>query len=358
MRKIITILPSLSIGGAEKVALNLAINYSNSDFKSILVVIGNRIENQYLTELEKARIECHFLGIEGKVSLNKIRKFIHDLDALNPDIVHVHLDLVYSWIWAIIRRRKIYFTIHNQPYRIVSKSTKFFSRILESMEKITWIAVSDIIKKEALELLPIKSTVYVVNNPIDLSLYYRSLKSRDTVALINVGRFNRIKRQDLIIKAFTDVHKKWNNSELILVGDGEELEKCRKLACELGVADSTIFTGNSNRVQDYLAASDLYISASDTEASPVSIVEAMASHLPIIATNVGGVSELVSDNGILIKKDDKDELVKAILELLNNTSKKDQMGNSSYRKSREYSIENSVSRYMEIFENETTDSKH
>jgi glycosyltransferase involved in cell wall biosynthesis len=138
--------------------------------------------------------------------------------------------------------------------------------------------------------------------------------------------------------------------KLFLIGDGELHNALKKQAELLGISDFVEFTGYIASPKEYLAQSDIYISASHREGLPLSVLEAMASGLPVIATDVGGVRDLAQKNGILIADDDEDALYAAMKKLYYNKELRDEMGKKSLEMVQDFSASGMTAKYCELFD--------
>ena len=110
-----------------------------------------------------------------------------------------------------------------------------------------------------------------------------------------------------------------------------------------------ILVGNVSNVNYYLSNADIFVLSSDYEGLPLSILEAMASGLPIISTNVGGVADIVTNNGILVSAKDKVGLVKAMKELASNHKLRYELGCNSLCNSQKYDSQEFIKQYENLY---------
>ena len=156
--------------------------------------------------------------------------------------------------------------------------------------------------------------VELVNNPVDVEFFHPSNKSdlRDfRFDFINVAGLRPQKNQKLLLRAFANTVARHPASRLCIVGDGSERHELENLANELGLSDAVEFLGQiseKTKVRDALWSSKVFILSSDYEGLPLSAIEAMACGLPVISTDVGGMSDIVRGNGALVPARDVDML--------------------------------------------------
>ncbi len=169
-----------------------------------------------------------------------------------------------------------------------------------------------------------------------------------------VARFTEFKDHGLLLRAFARVP---GESRLKLVGDGETVAAARKLAEDLGIRDRVEFKGSRGDVPEILAETDVFVLASKTETLPISILEAMRTGLPVIASDVGGVSEEVIDEetGLLVEPGSVDELAAALRRLLADKTLRVRMGRSGRRRFEQIfradkMIESTEAVYREVLE--------
>jgi glycosyltransferase EpsD len=138
--------------------------------------------------------------------------------------------------------------------------------------------------------------------------------------------------------------------QLFLIGGGVCHESLKKEALELGIQDMVEFTGYIPSPREYLAVSDVYVSSARREGLSLSVLEAMAAGLPVIATDAGGVRDLARENGILIDNDDEEALYAAMKKLRDDPPLRAAMGGRSLEMVRAFSAKSMAEQYGALYE--------
>jgi glycosyltransferase involved in cell wall biosynthesis len=143
-----------------------------------------------------------------------------------------------------------------------------------------------------------------------------------------VGRLSEEKRHIDLLNAFEEVLKTFPDASLLIVGDGYLRKNLEKKVTEMHLANNITFTGFQENVFTYLKKMDVFVLPSRTEGTPLSILEAMSVGIPVIATNVGGIPEIVIDNetGLLVSPESPLDLANSIKKLLSNPRMMNKMG--------------------------------
>ncbi len=192
------------------------------------------------------------------------------------------------------------------------------------------ITVSEKMKQQVLHYGVRKDKVTALHNALVIEKYQRkdadnSLRREleiedDTLLVGSIGRLSPEKGQSDFIRAAADVLKQFRNVKFLLIGNGQDEHRLRELVKNLGVAKEIIFLGYRSDMLDLYNNFDLVVQSSYTEGMPNVILEALAMEVPVIATDVGGTSEAVTNNetGILIQPGKPEELASKILDFVNN----------------------------------------
>jgi len=148
-----------------------------------------------------------------------------------------------------------------------------------------------------------------------------------------VGRLSEVKQQDVLLRAFARVVQRVRDVHLVLVGDGPMRDTLGELAKELKVADRVHFAGYQAQPEAYLRAMDVFALTSCSEGTPLSILEAWAAGLPVVASAVGGIPELVKDGttGLLVPFGDEEVLCHALCTVLTDKDRAQRMGDAGRR---------------------------
>ena len=180
--------------------------------------------------------------------------------------------------------------------------------------------------------------VSVIPNGISLEKFKVSsrYKKESTRTVIFVGRLHPVKGIQYLIEAMTIVHQKMPDTKLIIVGDGAERSRLEKHVKELDLNDCIQFAGKvpQERIPEFMHQADIFVLPSLSEGFPSVLLEAMASGLPVIATSVGGIPELIDEgiNGFLVNIKRPDEIADRILTLMQNDDIRKEMSANNREK--------------------------
>ncbi len=226
-------------------------------------------------------------------------------------------------------------------------------KLLAPLFKSIWknatslITCSEGLRDRAKRFYP-KANIQVITNGIDLTKFYPTNTSHcENVRLITTGRLSESKRIELLIEALSKMNSLPN---LKIIGSGSEEAKLRSLAEKLGVTERVEFVSRveAEQMPELYRNSDIYVSATSTEGMSNSMLEAMASGLPIVTTEYEGASELVKDNGV-ITKSNSESIANSIDSLIDNPTQIQSMSQAALELAKKFTWQGVAESYLTIY---------
>jgi len=195
--------------------------------------------------------------------------------------------------------------------------------------------------------------IEVIPNFVDAELFRPRADARpsEVPSCVHVSNFRPVKRVPWLLRAFASATA-GTAARMTLVGDGPDHEACRNLVRELGIAERVVLLGERDALPELLAPADVFVLSSSEESFGLSALEAMACGTPVVATRVGGVSEVVEHGvtGLLSEADDQAEFASNLRQLLFDRDRAAQMGRAARRVAQErYARENVIGRYEALY---------
>lgn len=318
--KLAIVCGSMKIGGGETMAAKLAGYIDREEFEVKLFIIGEYIENQIAAVLKETKVDFVCLNLPSSFSLKTYKVFSKALTEFAPDVVHEHLDASYAWVWSILKNKPLISTLHSDPYRRKDKRVETVIRVKSIQGHFRMIGCSKMTSTLAKSCYRLQDKfVGHIHNPIEVSKFKSdsNLKTK-AYAFVAMGRLHEVKNYPLMIEAFKRTLDSGARAELYIAGSGPRENELKQMVRKLSIEEDVHFLGNVANIPELLSQTDVLLLSSVSEACPMVILEAMAAGLPIIATSVGGVPELVSDNGILIENGDVEAFANAMQTLIND----------------------------------------
>jgi N-acetyl-alpha-D-glucosaminyl L-malate synthase BshA len=271
------------------------------------------------------------------------------------DLVHMHYAIPHA-VSAYLAREMmkserhlpVVTTLHGTDITLVGRDPSFLpiTRFgIEQSDKVT--AISNYLKAATMETFCTGCSIEVIYNFIDYEYYRREPDEavRKTVApggekiILHVSTFRPVKRITDCIEVLARLRNKYSiDARLVMCGDGPERADAEALARELGVAGKVDFVGKQpqSQIRDYLSVADLMLVPSLTESFGLTALEAMSCEVPVIATRVGGLPEVVEDGGCgyLFEVGDADRMAEAAAKILSDEREQERLG----RRGREIAV--------------------
>lgn len=295
-------------------------------------------------------------------SLKFFLQFLWLLMFRNIDIVHIHT-ASYTSFWekcmyiqvAKAARCNVVLHVHGALFQeFYEKSSirirRLIRRFLNKCDAV--IALSESWKDFLATLLP-DDKIHVVKNGINMKPFDGRKEHDGPVHFLHLGEVSRRKGVYDVLEAAGRLKKNGHVFQFDIVGPGE-LEDVRTAADKAGVSELATLHGPSRGEQkyDFFRNADCFILASYGEGLPISILESLAAGLPIISTTVGGIPEVIADgeNGYLLQPGDIDQLHDAMVQIVEDSEKRERMGRNNYDYAREhYDIERCVDKISAIY---------
>lgn len=350
---IVQIIPMFGLAGAEIMCENLTYELIKLGHK--VAVISLYDYHSAITErLENAGVNIRYLGKKRGLDLSMIRKIKRVLKETKADVVHTHLySIEYAVPAAILARIKHrVHTVHNiaekENGRRARKLNKFFFKHCH----VVPVALSELVRDSIVREYKLsKDKIPVVFNGIDLS---RCIPKTDysvngNFKILHIGRFSEQKNHIGLVRAFKLFHDKHIDSELWLIGDGEKKAEIEKYVEDNGLISSVKFLGLQSNVYGYLHDADIFTLPSNYEGIPMTLIEAMGTGLPIVATAVGGVPDMLDDESALLVSLENNCICEAFEKYYESEYLRRLHGGKSMEKSNLFSSSVMAEKYSEIY---------
>ena len=349
------------LGGASVHLLDLAKSMINQGHQVDILVGGN---GAFTEELKKNNISFSSLNhLKREISL------IHDLlgfweikkhlKNLKPDVVHCHSSKagLLGRLAAKSLNLPVIFTAHGWAFTegVSAKKQKIYAYLERFLAKLSdhIITVSEYDRQHGFKYqVGSPELVETIHNGVPDIRMPTTKESNAVIKLIMVARFEDPKDQLFLIQSLLKLPKHLN-WQIDFLGDGPNLQKCKDLVENNNLESKIIFHGQSFKVKEFLNQADVFVLISNYEGFPLTILEAMSTSLPIIASDVGGINESVTSiNGYLIPKGNLEILTHSIIELIINRDLRQQMGENSRRLYEEqFSFNIMLKKTLDIYHN-------
>lgn len=295
MKKILHVLSSNSYSGAENVAISLIENLSDK-FQGIYCSPNGEIE-KYL--IKKGVKYC----LVDEMNVKELKRIIKEI---KPDIIHAHDFKASIKVGCLRTNLKIISHIHQNPPWIkkVNFKTIIYTLFSYNFEKI--FIVSESIRREFKTFKSIKDKMVNVKNPINISeiiLKSQEFAVNDKFDIIYLGRLSKEKNPEFLMQIYHLIVQNKPSLNIGIIGEGEELACMQAMSLKLNIGPNINFLGFKENPFPYIINSRIMIMTSKWEGFGLAAAEAMALGVPVLATPVGGLEELVGNENLLVCND-------------------------------------------------------
>lgn len=345
-------------------------------------------------ELSKKGHEIHFITYNLPVRLDLLNKNVHFHEVHVPEyplfhyqpyelalsskivdmvklhgieLLHVHYAIPHAYAAYMAKQMlkeegiqlPIVTTLHGTDITLVGSHPFYKPAVTFSINKSDAVtSVSDDLKTHTLRIFDIKNDIDVIPNFIDLEKHkhvytdcQRGLMAEDHERIItHISNFREVKQIPDVIKIFINIQKVLP-AKLMMVGEGPEKEKAENLCDKLGISDRVIFLGNSNEIDKILCFSDLFLLPSRSESFGLAALEAMASGVPVISTNTGGLPEVNKHefSGFLSNVNDVEDMSNNALKILIDLKNLEKFKQNAIIQAQQFDIHQIVPMYERVY---------
>ncbi len=295
-----------------------------------LLELNSKKTLSFFKQKEKTEKETLQAAIENYLVKNKIEKILCEYGPSGVEIM------------TIAKKLSIPLIVHFHGYDayrndILNSYGKNYIELFKIASSI--IAVSKHMKAQLVNLGCPEYKLHHLCYGIDSSVFNFAENAGKQVTFVSCGRFVEKKAPQLTIKAFGLVLRKTPNAKLVMIGDGELLEECERLANDLNIVSSIEFTGvlNQQQIAEKFKTATAFLQHSittiqnDSEGTPLTIMEAMACGLPVIATKHGGIADIITDNetGFLVNEQDINGMAEKMRFIIENRKQAEIIGRAA-----------------------------
>lgn len=300
---------------------------------------GSRVEfltfagRNFGAQMEDLGFKTHRVKVRGKIDPVAIKQMLDVIKQGHFDVVHTHLSTssVNGCLAARAAKVPCVATVHGMSGRLSFAPANHL------------IGVSNGVKKHLIGQGVPDEKISVVYNGIEIRSKEDRAQARRRLEIPNhvpvlgtVSRITAMKGIEDAIHAVSQLRGKFPDLQYVIVGDGDFRANCETLAAKLGIRQAIHFVGYQEDVDSYLAAMDLFVFPSHKEAMGIALVEAMAAGLPAVATEIGGIPEVVTpQTGILVPSRKPEAFAEAVTQLLTDPSLMAQMGTAAEERAKQ-----------------------
>ena len=347
--RILYVINALTVGGAQILLLDLVKHLNRNSNKIIVAAFRN---GPLMSKFQEEGIEVQILG-EELFDFIACSRLINLINSFKPDLIHTHLFRATAWSrFAKLLSRtdaKLVTTIHGTETSLYHLAEKIMQSISDyivfpSKHLAKWYFEN--INKPDQSRFKIIYPGVVINKA-------REYKKQNKVIIGTLSRLHEVKGLDTLLKAAKILNENNNHFEINIGGGGKGKETLVKQVKELGIENICNFVDDIPDKAQYLESISIFAAPSRKEAFGINICEAMERSLPVAATKVGGIPEVIEDNvtGILCEPDNPESLAKSLELLINDFEKRKELGeNGRKRVEKLFNREEAMREHLELYE--------
>ena len=360
-----------TFGGSGVIATELGLELSRKGHQVHFITYRQPVR----LELISANVHFHEVNVPDyslfhyqPYELALSSKIVDMVKVYKIDVLHVHYAIPHAYAAYMAKKMllqqgielPIVTTLHGTDITLVGSHPFYKTAVTFSINASDAVtSVSQSLKQDTQRLFKTEKNISVIPNFVDLEKYKNIvnlcprglLATADERVITHVSNFRAVKRIPDVIDIFNTIQKEIP-SKLMMIGEGPARDNAERLCAQLGIQDRVVFLGNSNEINKILCFSDLFLLPSETESFGLSALEAMASGVPVISSNTGGLPEVNIDgvSGYLSPVGDVESMSKNALHILKDNDTLKGFKASSKSVASKFDIHPIVSSYESVYE--------
>ena len=360
-----------TFGGSGVVATELGLELSKRGHEIHFITYSQPVRLELLSNnvhFHEVHVPEYPLFLYQPYELALSSKLVDMVKLHDIQLLHVHYAIPHAYAAYMAQQMlldegilvPIVTTLHGTDITLVGSHPFYKPAVTFSINKSDAVtSVSENLKKDTMRLFEIEKDIHVVPNFIDIEKHLHSftdcqremMANDDERIVTHISNMREVKQIPDVIKIFYNIQKELP-AKLMMVGDGPEKEGAERLVEELGIKDKVIFFGNSNEIDRILCFSDLFLLPSQTESFGLAALEAMASSVPVISTNTGGLPEVNEDgySGYLSDVNEVEDMSANAIKILKDVSVLQTFKANAKVQSQKFDLHTIVPMYEAIYE--------
>lgn len=354
--RVMHVIETLRPGGAEQLVLTTVRHLDRARFEPSVAALSPPLDLR--EDMERLGVLVDVLGVRRRLDVCPAAlRLAAALRARRVDILHTHMFYAHAVgraAAALARVPVVVSSLHHPDYsdqdtgRWTFKLRKGIDRLTARAINHGFVAVSRAVAEDYRHHFRLRQ-IDVIHNYVDPAAFTpASAEQRDKMraafllgqgdfVIVHVARLQREKGQRYLVEAMPAVCREVPSARLVLVGEGPDEELLRGMADRLGLRPAVVFAGQRRDVREVLAMADVFAFPSVFEGLGIALLEAMAMGLPVVASRVEGIPEVVTDgvDGLLVPRQQSAELARAIIRLHKDPALRRQTGHAAQRTVRE-----------------------
>ena len=351
--KIAQIMPEFGLAGAEIMCENLTYELRNAGHEVVVVSMYD-YHSAITDRLEAAGVEIRYLGKKPGLDPSMILKMYRVFRETGVQVVHTHRYCAqYAMPAAMLAgvKHRVH-TLHSVAPKENKRMARKLSRFFYHHCNLIPVSLSALVRESVVEEYKLKSeAIPMIFNGINLSKCFpkEGYAREGNFKILHIGRFSQEKNHVGLLTAFQKFHHNHPDSELWLIGDGPIRPDVEAFAKEQGLEQEVKFLGLQSNVYGFMHDADVFALTSNYEGMPMTLIEAMGTGMPIVATRVGGIPDMLDDDSALLVPLDMDQVAEAFERYYRDEELRRNRGREAAKHAVRFSAQAMAENYLKIY---------